>query len=884
MNRSASANFRRLPLQIAMGIALAALGTAQAATLTWRGSLADLNWSAIGQSPSSLLPHPLSNWIQTDEFAATPANGDSLVFQGPLGLLNHNDYEALSVNEMSFAAGAGAFVLGGNTLGSAGNITNRSGNLQTLNLGLRLEAAQLWDGGSAGLLMTGPLDGLDSRALTLINKVTLDRSADHFNVGGQTSTTLVLASGSRLLNEYGSIGAAAGSQGTVFVQDAGSGWRSSLWLTVGDAGLGSLQVLNGATVDSQDAYLGKQVGAMGAVLVRGSGSTWTVTGDISVGNFGYGQLDLDGGGIVNSRSGFIGRESGGDGLVTLGGASRWNNEGSMSVGESGRGRLQILSGAAINNDDGSIGEFAGSDGEVTVSGAGSEWRNRQSLWIGSNGRAMLNIQDGGFVSGGALGTTIGASGEINLSGGVFSFAALTLNGGTLSGSSEWVNSGLLSGYGRLSGSGGFSNQGTLRQADGKLILSNSGANINTGTWELASEQSLSLEGADLDNRGTLSLNGGLVVGDGLLLNGTKGTISGNGSIASAFANRGRLEVGGGETHIERTFVNRGQILLGVDSALLSGGQIGNHGLIQGQGTVNNDISNIDPIAVIEARGGKLTLAGRIVSPNGGLLLAGAGAELLVEQGLSSNAGRIQLAGGSFDNQGHDLLNAAGASISGFGALHAGRLSNQGQIMLSGGNTSFYAALELQSGAELSVSADAVANFSGAVLLQAGAKVVGAGRLSFEGGLDLGNSPGYAAIENPVTFTDSNNYAADIGGISACTADSCAPGAPLLDSSFDQLSVGGNLEFGGKLTLKSWNGFVAQAGQSFDLFDWGSGSGSFESIDASGFMLAAGTQLDYSQLYSSGTISVTAVPEPGSFALMLAGLLGLGAIAKRRRAA
>ncbi|MFN5513053.1 MAG: PEP-CTERM sorting domain-containing protein, partial [Burkholderiales bacterium] len=85
--------------------------------------------------------------------------------------------------------------------------------------------------------------------------------------------------------------------------------------------------------------------------------------------------------------------------------------------------------------------------------------------------------------------------------------------------------------------------------------------------------------------------------------------------------------------------------------------------------------------------------------------------------------------------------------------------------------------------------------------------------------------------------------------------------------------------GGKLVLTSWNGFVAQAGQSFDLLDWGTTSGVFKSIDASGFMLAAGTQLDYSQLYSSGTISVTAVPEPESYLMLLA---GLGLLAWRRR--
>jgi hypothetical protein len=47
------------------------------------------------------------------------------------------------------------------------------------------------------------------------------------------------------------------------------------------------------------------------------------------------------------------------------------------------------------------------------------------------------------------------------------------------------------------------------------------------------------------------------------------------------------------------------------------------------------------------------------------------------------------------------------------------------------------------------------------------------------------------------------------------------------------------------------------------------------------MLAAGTKLDYSQLYSNGTVSVTAVPEPETYAMMLAGLGLVGWSARRR---
>ncbi len=99
------------------------------------------------------------------------------------------------------------------------------------------------------------------------------------------------------------------------------------------------------------------------------------------------------------------------------------------------------------------------------------------------------------------------------------------------------------------------------------------------------------------------------------------------------------------------------------------------------------------------------------------------------------------------------------------------------------------------------------------------------------------------------------------------------------SGFGTLSTGGVLNQGRMLLsggTSSVYGFVAQAGQHFDLLDWGTLSGQFNTIDASGFSLAAGTQPDYSQRYTSGEVLVTtpAVPERGALALWLAGLGGL----------
>ncbi len=909
MNRSASANFRRLPLPVAIGLALAAcaIGQAQAATVTFTGASGAL-WSATSSWSGGVLPVNGDDAVLGSSGAPRTATFASVMTGAGLNALTL-DYGSTINQSLTTSAMIAKTETIGSTQAQASTYNQSGGSNTTgrLFVGYQGTGAGVYNlSGGALNVGTAAVAGDVDIGWNTGTTGSFNQSAGTTTVLGQfragynpgTAGTVTLKGGSFSVRDQATIGVfGTGS----FTQSGGSATLGGLVLGYQNDSQGKGSYIlnsNDGAASLSNGYVDIGVGGGSSSFTQSGNTTHQVAGRLRAGKAGSytlnsgtlsaGYLLIEAGGVITQAGGTLNLVNSADsskagsfvwtgGLLHFSGDASFADAGLLARNTTLTSAMSLSVGGTLTQSDASTLSLAG--GQLQV------------------GKANLS----GQVSVGQ-GSTLSATTQLN------NVGSLQLAGGALSGTGQLFNTTELSGYGRIAGTGGFVNTGLLTQSGGDLVLSNSGDNQNSGSWNLLAGRQLELELGDtyLSNTGQINLNGGAVVGSGLLLNASQGVISGSGRIGTIFVNQGSLVVDSGRTQVDNSFTNRGQILLGGNSASLAGGQIGNHGRIQGLGKITSDISNIDPIAVIEAQGGTLTLAGRIVSPNGGTLAAGSGAKLLISQGLASNAGQIQLSGGTLDNNGKVMVNEAGASINGFGTLRSGTLTNQGQIFLSGGtsalradivagsgsqiilsglsNTTFYGKLEVQNGAELRVSEGSVATFAAEVKQRNGADVNGDGKMFFEGGLSIGNSPGYGYIQGSVTFASSNIYTAEIGGINACTTLSCAAGAPLVNDSFDKLSVGGALKLGGKLVLTSWNGYVAQAGQHFDLLDWGTTSGVFKSIDATGFLLAAGTKLDYSELYSTGTISVTAVPEPGSWALMLAGLAALGGLVKRRRVA
>jgi hypothetical protein len=125
------------------------------------------------------------------------------------------------------------------------------------------------------------------------------------------------------------------------------------------------------------------------------------------------------------------------------------------------------------------------------------------------------------------------------------------------------------------------------------------------------------------------------------------------------------------------------------------------------------------------------------------------------------------------------------------------------------------------------------------------------------------------------------------------------GAGTRGSDFDAVNVVGLLTYDGALSLSLGTTF-GFGSYSFDLFDFGSTSGSFDTVDLAGNYSGSLTNTGgvwgltsvtgsltntWTFTESSGVLAVEVVPEPSTYALLVLAAVGLGAhVIRRRRSA
>lgn len=194
--------------------------------------------------------------------------------------------------------------------------------------------------------------------------------------------------------------------------------------------------------------------------------------------------------------------------------------------------------------------------------------------------------------------------------------------------------------------------------------------------------------------------------------------------------------------------------------------------------------------------------------------------------------------------GDTTISAGTVLLSGAGKVGDGNVVVNGALNITGITGSIYALTGSQT-------------LSGAGTIFASGKT-----LSVAGTLAPGNSPGTLTVDGGFSLENTAVSNFEINGTSA--------------GQFDQLVVNGDLTLSGTLNLST--GFGAGLGDTVDLFNWTTLSGTFASI--TGTDLGGGLSWDTSALYTNGAITV--VPEPSTVHVLIfsAGLMLLLPLRRR----
>lgn len=790
-------------------------------------------------------------------------------------------------------------------ISGAGGLDLASGRF-TLTTASTYTGATNVNGGTLYLTATNALP--TSTALTVNGKLVLGTSTQNGDgpSGGDpiTATTVTQTLGS--LSGSGKINIDAGNTLTL-AQGAADGTFSGF--IQGDGllvkqGTGTLTLLNttpnSVRIESGRLVVGNVAGAnfeddgildLGGASTNSYGSVGTITGTGSVVKRGSQEI------VVSGRSTYTG------GTTVK------------------AGQLDASYPTGDYVDDSRLGLYVAEDldysGAITGTGA---------LLTGSSssvsGQRTLTLSGDNAYSGG---TTIGlgtlrvgsdhalgqGGGNVAITGGTLDINghAASIGDLTLGDGASFGNPGAVTGAGSL----GLAGNVTLNVPPQQGGQFGRPATIGANVVLSAGQHAIGSSGHITDRSGT---------GDDLTFSGV---LSGPGGLAVA---NGNLTVGlsGHSTYVGPTEIRQGELdLLTTDAlptttALAVGTQgLGVLGVLHSQtvgafsGGAAGDLEFLNGATLTVGDATDTTYAGTFGqggATSGALVKRGAGTLTFTgftnyTGGTTVQGGRLVVAhpvGSFLDNATLEFATATALTyatpITGTGAFAksgAGTLTLTGAETYAGGTTVSAGRLQIGSGGNvgggLTVAPGATfANASGAVLtLGAGALngtvdtdassytvfrgfATGAGSFTGKGlvELDGGYSPGAPLAS--VSF--GGDLALGLRGDLTMEL-----GGTTLGTGYDHLNVAGTAYLGGTLDVVYANGFTAQAGQSFDLFDFGRTFDRFSLVDLP--TLGSGLSWDVSALYTTGVIRVVpqAVPEPAAWAVLGIGALGL---LRRRR--
>ncbi|MBA4107808.1 MAG: hypothetical protein C0485_18900 [Pirellula sp.] len=583
---------------------------------------------------------------------------------------------------------------------------------------------------------------------------------------------------------------------------------------------GTLALVNGFRVD--DDALNEN--PLGANVTVASGRTLEVGGLLEVGTENQGALTITSG-TATSGSARIGTSGlpTGPATVTMSGSSgSWTVAGNLTVG--GVPNLQTATIAISGGADLNVGDaFVAPPGlraDVTVSGAGSTITSTNSIYLGGNaatagGQGTLALTSGGSL---AIGNS---SGDVLK---VWEGYAVTMNQASISTRDLWVRGTMAPAVGATV-PGGIAVQGFTLIDGGSVTLSalssNFTANDNVTITNGGSLNAYIIGGADTD----VTINGGgsTWTTASAVASVLGSTTTGLGRVRSLTLNTGgTANLRGGVSYAATA--SDGLTMAGgtLNAPTFNAGNIG----VTGRGTINANYSSTGAIIP----NGPLTIGnsssttgfgttGQIIAFTNPLTLNDADA---ADIGSATSIGLGTTPGSLTAVNGINL--AAGKTLSGFGTVHtnnnaASRLQNLGAI--NGNSTTD----------RISLPGYITGNGSFTNVEFTGTLAPSGALPSIPTGLVSGSN---------YKFTNTSQLLMDIGGAS--------PGF-----GYDVIFSTGEFIADGTFTVNLISGFNPTLGQSFDLLDFTTLTGTFDTLNLP--TLTPGLVWNASQLYTQGRLSI-----------------------------
>lgn len=625
------------------------------------------------------------------------------------------------------------------------------------------------------------------------------------------------------------------------------------------------------------------------------------TDGLIVGHFANATMTQSGGTVNVGSQVFVGQQAGSTSTYSLSAGSLSTGvapgavDPDLEIGFEGTGTFNQSGGTVTIADELVVGHMSTGDGTVNLSGGtlNISKSSGTGAYIGHRGTGELVVSGTGQLTTSSvigLGTDAGGTGTITQNGGVITTSSdVYVSSAAGSGGSHYqMNAGTLNAnrvlVGHLATATYQQTGGDVNLTSGFHVNNGSTAIIQDGTIDASSGFEIGLTGSS----GTLQQSGGTLTGDGQFIVGSAGN--------------GTFDLSGGTVSINS------------DRILLVGHQDGNGTVNQSGGVVNTGelrLSNANnSVGTYNLSSGRINIAnggvvsvghfnnaqfnqtgGRVDSLNSTIIVGNTqgadGSHYQVDGGLTETSGlwvgnygdaTFTQTGGYVDT--NYVVIAREATSTASYSLEGGRLSSLGTVRFGDGAGSF----ELDGGIldvnTLNATGGSFTFTSGTLAadqilgmdlaMSDGLLNVGTlnGNLNMSGGvLAPGDSPGITTINGDYLLSG-GTLEMEIAGLTQGTQ-------------YDFLDINGDWTItGGNLQLLLLSGFMPAGGDSFDLFDFNSVTGSFDSILLP--TLTAGLNWDTSSLYTTGIVAVSgtaAVPEPSTFAITG---LGLGFVAWRRR--